>query len=224
MNIAPGTPFDLIRQRVWFGVELIDPLRRNIVSRNVRVALLGDPTQPIISASGRFAWWMRPGALPQAVDVTSADNRYLSRRYALDFQQAPAPAPLFRLLLTTTQAYSFANESTLVRGRLLETKPVANLPLRPIDAAELRLRWSDVERGALDGPPSATSRSGDFAAALPLPPGARPRTKDGSLVLYLVIQRRDLPGAAQARTVPLTSIREAQPQVLPQAIFWDELP
>jgi hypothetical protein len=216
---------DLLELRAWFGVEFLDPITFDLVSRDLQVSLQDNPTEPILSSSGRFAWRAQSAALPPAVLIKSVSGRYAARRYPLEFAQPPG-VPLFRLPLLTTSSYSFASELTLVRGRLIDAAAPEAQALG-IAGAEINLRWFDRVQSdwqERDGPRCVSSSAGYFAAALPLPPGARPkREADQSLSVRLLIERRDLAGPPQQRsTAALTAIKESKQHTLPD-IVWSQL-
>jgi hypothetical protein len=215
---------DVLELRAWFGVEFLDPITLDLVSRDLEVSLQDNPAQPILSSSGRFAWRAQSAALPPAVLIKSVSGRYAAWRYPLEFAQPPAGVPLLRLSLLTAPSYPFATEMTLVRGRLIEAVASAKLG---IGGAEINLRWFDRVQSdwqERDGPRCVSSSAGYFAAALPLPPGARPkREADQSLSVRLLIERRDLAGPPQQRsTPPLTAIKESKQHALPD-IVWGQL-
>jgi hypothetical protein len=218
---------DVLELRAWFGVEFLDPISLEVISRDLQVSLQDNPAQPILSSSGRFAWRAESVALPSAVLIKSVSGRYASRRYPLEFAQPAVGVPLFRLSLLTAPSYPFTSEVTLVRGRLIEA--AAPERVLGIGGAEINLRWFDRVQSdwqERDGPRCVSSSAGYFAAALPLPPAARPkREADQSLSVRLLIERRDLAGPPQQRsTAALTAIKESKQHTLPDIVWSQCLP
>lgn len=225
-------PFEILIQRAWFAVELIDPIALESVVSDLKVTLVGSESRPIVTGSGRFAWPLRDGAaLPQQVSVRSLSRIYADTTYRI--QQPPAPVSrelLFRLMLKPLPGYPYTNGMTLVRGRLIETKPLAGQQPRGVGNASVRIRWrnrvgnppADVDS---DGPAAACSASGHFASGLPLPRGALPRMlADDSLNARLVIERPSGALAPMVRISPaLQGLKEAQALVLAQPLVWDQL-
>lgn len=223
-------PFETHVQQAWLGVEFVDPVTFDNVRSQLKATLLGSTTPPIITSSGRFVWPAPAQPFPQTVRLEDGSRRYANRDYVID-PQLPLPhAPLFRLLLEPTPGYGFDSDITLLRGRILETRPNAGDQPRGVGNARVSLRWRNrIQNPAVfidvDGPAAACGELGHFACALPLPPGARPQLlSTDALNVRLVIDRQSGGGPIQTRIVPgISDLRQGRARVLPDPIVWDEL-
>jgi hypothetical protein len=224
----PTGPFETLTQRTWFGVELIDPVTTQTVSQGVVVKLAGSVTPPIRTPSGRFGWLLPGAVFPQTVQFEDEHRRYSRREYVIN-PVLPLPrAALFRLPLEHMPGFAFDSDTTLLRGRIIVTRPAANADPQPVADARLWLRWRNQPANGpavdVDGPVARGGASGHFACALPLPPGARPARLGADLVAALVIERTPAGGATQRKIFQgVTELRQSRTRLLAQPIVWDEL-
>lgn len=224
-------PFEILIQKTWFGVELIDPVNAQTISQGLVVKLVGNDTKPIRSPSGRFGWLLPAAPFPQTVRVEDEERRYAKRDYVIDPPPAlPPPRPtaaLFPLLLEHAASFSYDGDLTLLRGQLIETRPAPNTQPRGVDNARVWLRWSDVSGPAtVNAPASWTGTQGHFACALPVPAGRKPRRVPGdtAIAVRLIIERPGAtPGAQHKNFSVAGGLREARTTPLANPLFWDEL-
>jgi hypothetical protein len=201
---------DILRRRVLFAVGLIDPLTGQLVSSGMKVSLDELLRRPIVNRSGYFVWLVEGDARPSTVTVVPAGAPYERETVAVGPLPAPPPedpslpidpadAPKRRLhiFLRPTGAYPFPDGAIVVRGKLTETA-AQNAPA--VKNARIGLEWKAESQQNTNAPAvanwkrspaaAATSDRGEFAAALALPPGARPeKTATKTIALRLRCDR-----------------------------------
>lgn len=170
---------------VLFGIELLDAVTLERVSRGVNVEAVGLSGKPIVSASGFFVW--RPEDL-SALQKISIDPLLLPYE-AVELTAAQLEMPLTIVELPPRANYPFGAGATGIRGALIETAPP--WPRVPVTKAEVQVRWLDETGVWRDAPTvSHTNASGDFAAVLRLSPTEVPLfDADGTFTVRLRVQR-----------------------------------
>lgn len=176
---------DLLRRRVLFAVALVDPLSGQLISSGMQVSVDGLIRRPIVNRSGYFVWLVEGDARPSIVTVVPDGAPYEGETVAVGTLPAPPPEdaslPIdpadepnrrLQIFLRPTAAYPFPDGAIVVRGKLRETA-APNAPAVP--DARIALEWkSDTAKWMPSAAAAATSAHGEFAAALTLPPGAKP--------------------------------------------------
>jgi hypothetical protein len=232
---------DLVRRRVLFAVALVDPMTGALVSEGMRVDAAGLVGKPIVNASGNFVWLAEGAARPDAVTVTPEGRPFEPEtRNVAPIPDPPAEDPLqpaipidqtlrrLRILLRPTPAYPFPDGVTVLHGRLQETA-AANAPR--VAGAAVEPQWKDsLLNWNASIAAGLTTASGEFRAALLLPPGARadggPQQINARLVFTRGALRRATP---EALVTPGTTL--VAPGTIPPppgtpdfgVLAWDQL-
>jgi hypothetical protein len=212
-----------------FGVELLDALTLERVSRGVEVTAVGLTGQPRRNSVGVFVWLKEDLARLTKLVVTPS---------GVPFERVEIPAaqirlPLHQVLLNPLASYPFAPGNTAVRGRLVERNDQPPAATRiPIPRATVTLEWADNQnRWRPWIAPAVTSVAGDFVAAvrfaplaLPTSPPTNPPLKpddpkldaDGNLSVRLTAKRTN--GMQKSRTFLLR-----QGRVADETYAWNDL-
>lgn len=185
---------DRLRRDVLIAVELIDPITRLPVWRDVQLRATGMARAPLVGWSGRFVWLAEGERWPERFDFHPGTAPYEAQTFAAPVRppnpaQLPAEQRLQRFTLRPTVAYPFGDDLTVVRGELRES---ADPGAAPIPGAQVWLRWTDQtgRPRQVDAPDvSRTDGTGGFAACLRLPAGARPALNKGLLVVHMMAER-----------------------------------
>ena len=181
---------DKLNRRALVAVELIDPVTLSTVTKGISVTAEGLTGAPVMTWSGRFAWFAEGDVWPSRFVIDPG-----SQPYEWEVIGAPARPPypdqpkrgeirLARITLRPTAAYPFIEGITVVRGRLRETE--ARDDAAPIEGAEIWIRWLNAPPPGrttlwVDAPIRArTNRAGEFAAILRLPVPASPEKEEGT--------------------------------------------
>lgn len=205
-----------------FGIELLDAVTLDRVSRGVKVVAEGLHGKPFTNASGMFVWrnedftrlrkvTIDPGVLPYEV---------------VQLELAQIEFPVTRVELPPRLDYPFAAGITGMRGTLIEERVVPPVPVRD---ADVHLRWLDdtnMWRDALTVT-HTDARGGDFTAILRLSPSDVPELDADEAVTVRLRARR---GGAERESadLKLPQGRIADPSSFAQGpdalVFaWDEL-
>ncbi|HEX7153708.1 MAG TPA: hypothetical protein VF618_19630 [Thermoanaerobaculia bacterium] len=209
-------------RRGLFGIELLDAVTLERVSRGVTVVAEGLQGEPSTNTSGVFVWLREdltrlrkvtidPGVLPYEV---------------VELEPAQIQLPVTRVELPPRLDYPFAAGITGMRGTLIEERVVPPVPVRD---AEVYLRWFDENAVWRDAPTVAgtDTRGANFTAILRLSPSDVPQLDAKDAVTVRLRARR---GNVERESgdLKLPQGRIADPSFFAQGpdalVFaWDEL-
>jgi hypothetical protein len=209
-------------RRGVFGIELLDAVTLDRVSRGVKVTAEGLHGEPSTNSSGVFVWLR--GDLTRLRKVTIDPGVLPYEVVELDFAQIQVPVT--RVELPPRLDYPFAAGITGMRGTLIEER--AGPPVPVLDAA-VYLRWLDEDGLWRDAPTvaSTNTRGGNFTAILRLSPSEVPQLDAKNAVTVRLRARRG--GSERESTnLKLPQGRIADPSFFAQGpdalVFaWDEL-
>lgn len=208
---------ETLRRSVLLGVELIDPITLQAVSRGIGIKAVGLDGAPVTSWSGRFAWLAEDTRWPSRLEFIPGALPYEAMSFPVTAQPAGG-APLFRFMLRPTVAYPFGDGMTAARGRLREH---AGGDAAPVAGALIWLAWTD--QNGVTRPEQAdrlltqTDAGGAFAACLRLPAGSKPVSNGTLLAVTIMVQRGET-----IRQLP-QDLPDGQLRDLPNALAWSEL-
>lgn len=227
---------DQLDRQALVAVELLDPVTLLTVTKGISITAEGLSGLPVITWSGRFAWYtegeawparffIEPGAQPYDRQIVDAPARPPQPG-----QPKPGEIRLVRVTLRPTAAYPFTEGITVVRGMLREGFAPDSAP---VEGAEVWIRW-------LNAPPpgrttqwveasarARTNSTGEFAAILRLPVPAWPKreTSTEPLMARIAVSRN---GQAREQADDVTQwkiyrLPEGHLYDLPKALVWSEL-
>jgi hypothetical protein len=179
-----GTPEQAYVRDALFGVELLDPVTLERVSRGVKVVAVGLQGRPIVSAGGLFVWLREDLGNLQKITIDPLLLPYLP----VELTPADLPTALTTVELPPRVDYPFTAGVTGSRGVLIEEQfgpPV------PVADARVRLQWLDENNVWRDAPTvSRTNADGGFATILRFSPTEVPLLDaDGLLTVRLHVRR-----------------------------------
>jgi hypothetical protein len=205
-----------------FGIELLDAVTLDRVSRGVTVVAEGLHGKPFRNTSGVFVWLREDFTSLRKVTIDPGVLPY----EVVELEPAQIEFPVTRVELPPRLDYPFAAGITGMRGSLIEERVVPAVPVR--DAA-VHLRWLDENGVWRDAPTVARTdtRGGDFTAVLRLSPSEVPELDAEDAITVRLRARRDATERESA-DLKLPQGRIADPSFFAQGpdalIFaWDEL-
>lgn len=211
-------------RRALFAVELLDPVTLSRVSEGVKVVAEGLLGKPVVNAGGLFVWLAEDRPLRRlTVDPGVLPYDKVERLVGADTPR------LVTIELPPRPDYAFPAGVTGLRGTLLEERVAPPSPRRPVESAEVHLRWLDEDGAWRDAPTfSRTGPAGDFAAILRLAPGEVPRLEAQSALTVRLRARREGSDERGSADLKLPQGRVADPSTFaqgPQGLLfaWDEL-
>lgn len=202
-------------RQAMFGIELLDAVTLERVSRGVDVVAVGLTGKPIVSASGLFVWLREDMTALQKISI----DPLLLPYEAVERTPAELDMPLTTIELPPRTDYPFAVGANGIRGALIED-PSPPWPRVPIANAEVQLRWLDDTGVWRDAPTAShTNAGGDFVALLRFAPTEVPMfDADGAFTVRLRV-RRD---ATNERSSGDLKLRQGR--IADELTFsWDEL-
>lgn len=204
-----------------FGIELLDGVTLERVSKGVRVVAEGLPGKGVVNGSGIFAWFRDDLALLKRITIDPGVLPY----EPVEIEPAELVLPIKTVELTPRADYPFAAGITGLRGIVIEERVAAPTPVRN---ASVRLRWLDENGVWREGPTtSRTGAKGDFVSFLRLSPADVPLVgADGAFTVRLHVRRNG--EERESADWKLPQGRIADPSTFSQGpdalIFaWDEL-
>lgn len=227
---------DHLNRQALVAVELIDPVTLLTVTRGISITAEGLTGLPVMTWSGRFAWYtegedwparffIEPGAQPYDRQIVDAPARPPQPS-----QPKPGEVRLARVTLRPTAAYPFTDGITVARGMLREgSAPDA----APVEGAEVWIRWLKAPTSGrtaqwVDASARArTNSAGEFAAILRLPVPAWPEREmsTGPLMARIAVSRNGQ-ACEQANEVTewkIYRLPEGHLYNLPEALAWSAL-
>jgi hypothetical protein len=225
-RLAEGRPQEQAYARLAsFAVELLDGVTLARVSEGAVVTAHGLRGKPIVNASGMFVWLAEDLAPLQKISIDPGPLPF----QALELDRAtlklpPLPRPMTTIELAPRVDYPFDVGITGLRGTLIESRFDAEV--RPVDRAEMRLRWLDEDGVTWRDAPTRTrtNSNGDFAAILRLGPTEVPLLDASGAVTVRVHATRDAVNERSSADVKLPLGRVAEPTTSNALSFaWDEL-
>jgi hypothetical protein len=155
------------------GVELLDSVTLQRVSRGVIVTAKGLTGVPILNESGIFVW--------RSEDITKLEKLVIDPQTVpfepVEILPAQVVRPLHRVELRPRASYPFPIGITAIRGSLYETRVPLGTQPTPVVSAAIRLQWLDDD-GTTWRPwqaPTTTNAMGEFVAILRLARGRAPQ-------------------------------------------------
>jgi len=212
MHPFPISPPELLRRRVLFAVDVIDPLTSARVSAGIRVTADELAGRPIVNRSGYFVWLAEADTAPEKVTVRVIPEKLPFEEEIRDLTDLPPPPPadetqpftldkldkrVLRIVLRPTAVYPFPDDATVIYGCMRETE-ADDAP--PVPGLDVRLQWLEPKRWLEDdtfaaaewkSSPAAglTTAAGEFAAALCLPNGAKTEGGPSKVTVRVLFQR-----------------------------------
>jgi len=229
-RFAVRVPLDIAYTReAMLGVELLDAVTLERVTKGVEVIAKGIAGKPILNHSGLFVW-VKQGATKfngLTIDPFGAPFE------GVELTAAQVNLPFHSVQLHPLPSYPFAPGVTAIRGRLVESDSMPpQVPRVAIPGATIRFEWLDDD-GTTWHPwqaPRVTTKTGDFTAMMrlahgrrhtgspPLPPKSDEPRLDaaGNLSVRVFASRAN--GAQKQKTYPFP-----QGRVTDKSFGWDDL-